>query len=62
MTVDGSDFEIEHSKQFSKIWYGYKHNCLGVRYKIAGSMIGGGICWINGLYKSGAFSVNSKVY
>ena len=35
VTVDRTDFEIQQPKPFSKIWYDYKHNGLGVRYEVA---------------------------
>ena len=55
VTVDGTDFEIQQPKPFSKIWYDYKHNSAGVRYEVAVSIIGGDIVWINSPYKSGSW-------
>ena len=39
VTVDGTDFEIQQPKPFSKIWYDDKHNGPGVRYEVAVSII-----------------------
>ena len=55
ITVDGTDYEIEQPKPFSKIWYDCKHNGPGVRYEVAVSINGGDIVWINGPYKSGSW-------
>ena len=56
MTVDGVDFLIEEPSDFSSEWYSHKFDGPGVQYKIAVSIVGGNICWINGPFQAGAYN------
>ena len=53
LSVDGIDFVIQEPSDFSSSWYSHKLNGLGLRYKIAVSIVGGNICWTNGPFLAG---------
>ena len=53
VSVDGTDFRIPQQKPFSTTWYLHKIIGPGLQYKLAVSIIGGDIVWVNGPFKAG---------
>ena len=53
VSVDGTDFRIPQQKPFSTSWYLHKFNGPALQYKLAVSIIGGDIVWVNGPFKPG---------
>ena len=60
LTVDSVTAPINEPHPFCKstsgVWFDQKHSGAGVVYKVANSILGGGICWVNGPFPAGGYN------
>jgi hypothetical protein len=61
MSVDGTDFQIQEPKPFSKKWYGHKFKAAGLRYEVGVSIHNSSIAWIKGPFPCGRWP-DSKIF